>query len=215
MHTPLHWLLFHSYCQPELVKSIWFKRIGPQTCGVYIFIRNTYVCSFVLSLAHFFHSRNSLSIFGVEAHQHSTTSSEHRAAFQHEADESTGLEKNKCERGSAVLFHRAARFGDHFPGGCFQEAACPISCGRGITAGWDSGLGVSGGLGEFLISSKGNVHGETALQQFFALGMSRGSHCTGGLIYCRPQDKCFCHGNDVCFPQVPRENREDGHRLHL
>lgn len=90
------------------------------------------MCSFVLSLAHFFHSRNSLSIFGVEAHQHSTTSSEYQEAFQHEADESAGLEKNKRERGSAVLFRRVARFGDHFPGSCFQEAAWPISPAAGV-----------------------------------------------------------------------------------
>lgn len=127
MHMPLQWLLFHSYCQQELVKSIWSKHISPQTCGVYIFIRNTYVCSFVLSLAHFFHSRKSLSIFGVEAHQHSTTSSEYQEAFQHEADESAGLGGGGSERGSAVLFRCAAGFWDHFPSRGFQEAARPIS----------------------------------------------------------------------------------------
>lgn len=91
---PLGGLLFHSCWQQELVESIWFQHISPQTCGVYIFIRSTYVCSFVLSSAHFFfHSRNSLRIFGVEAHQHCTTSGEHREAFQHKADESAWLGK--------------------------------------------------------------------------------------------------------------------------
>lgn len=86
---PLHWLLLHCYWQQELVESMWFKHINPQTCGVYIFIRNTYVCA----LAHFFHSRNSFSIFGMEAYQHCTTSSKYWEAFQHEADESAWLKK--------------------------------------------------------------------------------------------------------------------------
>lgn len=160
---PLYWLLFHCYWQQELVKSIWFKHTSPQTCGVYVFIRNTYVCSFVLSLAHFFHSRNSLSIFGVEAHQHTTTSSEYQEAFQQEADEAAGLEKDKCERGSVGLSPCAAGFGDRFLGSFFQGAARPISplperpCRAGsaapaapsscqdMTGGCDSGLGRWGG----------------------------------------------------------------------
>lgn len=88
-HMPLHWLLLRCYWQQELVESMWFKHINPQTCGVYIFIRNTYVCA----LAHFFHSRKPFSIFGMEAYRHCTTPSEYWEAFQHEADESAWLEK--------------------------------------------------------------------------------------------------------------------------
>lgn len=144
---------------------MWFKHISLQSCGVYIFIRNTYACSFVLSLAHFFHSRKSLSIFGVEAHQHSTSSSEYQEAFQHEADESAGLEKINV-RGEAEfcfivplaleiiswaavskrLFAPSPPLLEHPCQAGSAAPAAPASC-RGITAGCDSGLGWSGWQG--------------------------------------------------------------------
>lgn len=62
MHMPLCWLLLHSYCWKELVKSTWSKCMRPYTWGVYIFIRNAHVHSFVLSI-HFFHSRKSQHIW--------------------------------------------------------------------------------------------------------------------------------------------------------
>lgn len=72
MHMPLCWLLLHSYCWQELVKSMWSKCSRPYTCGVCIFIRNTHVCSFVISFVHFFHSRKSWHIWhaGTSAQYH-------------------------------------------------------------------------------------------------------------------------------------------------
>lgn len=72
MHMPLCWLLLHSYCLQEFVKSIWSKYIRPYTRGVYIFIRDTHVRSFVLSFVHFSHSRKSQHIWhaGTSAQYH-------------------------------------------------------------------------------------------------------------------------------------------------
>lgn len=165
MHMPLCWLLLHSYCWQELVKSMWSKCTRPYTCGVYIFMRNTHVCSFVLSFIHFFHSRKSQHIW------HAGTSAQYHLqwaprAFQLEADESTRLEK-KCERESLGVSSHCS-LGRSFPG-CSVPVSVTLEllCQTGSAAstalsghlrGCDSRQGQALGQGLLLISRKGNAH---------------------------------------------------------
>lgn len=132
MHMTLCWLLLHSYCWQELVKPMWSKCIRPHTCGVYIFIRNTHVCSFVLSFIHFFHSRKSQHIWhaGTSAQYHS---SEHQEAFQQEVDESTRLEKRKREgKFGSVPSH--CSLGRSFPGSFPVSLMLELLCQTGSVA---------------------------------------------------------------------------------
>lgn len=122
--------------------------------------------------------------------------------------------KNNYERGSVIQFHCDTRFGDHFAGRkkCLApslpllESLCQVaSFCQSITA----MMGREGAISHLQLGELPR----DALWQFFALGMTCSSLCAGGLIYCCPQGKYFCHWKDVCALQLSGENRKNRHRL--
>lgn len=95
--------------------------ISGHTLVVFIFLLGIHMCALLSSPSFIFPTAGNLSIFGMQAHQHSTTSSEHQEAFQLEADESTGLEKEMWEGKLGSVWSHCS-LGRSFPGCRFPTA---------------------------------------------------------------------------------------------